>query len=104
MQKDYPIPASSLEREIEIKKSRFIARVTAVSSREDAMAFLAQARLDYPDARHHCWAYQIGRPGAATQAAMTVIRQVPPESPFLMSFNTRTWVTSWWWLFATLAE
>ncbi|MAA66988.1 MAG: YigZ family protein [Alteromonadaceae bacterium] len=70
MQKDYPIPASSLEREIEIKKSRFIARVTAVSSREDAMAFLAQARLDYPDARHHCWAYQIGRPGAATQAAM----------------------------------
>ncbi|MGP4843915.1 YigZ family protein [Marinobacter sp. 1Y8] len=70
MQKDYPIPASSLEREIEIKKSRFIARVTAVSSREDAMAFLAQARSDYPDARHHCWAYQIGRPGAATQAAM----------------------------------
>lgn len=68
--KDYPIPAESIEREIEIKKSRFIARVAAVSSRDEAMAFLDQARADFPDARHHCWAYQIGRPGAASQAAM----------------------------------
>ncbi|WP_165855598.1 YigZ family protein [Marinobacter sp. JSM 1782161] len=70
MSKDYPIPAESIEREIEIKKSRFIARVAPVSSREEAMAFLEQARRDYPDARHHCWAYQIGRPEAASQAAM----------------------------------
>lgn len=69
-QKDYPIPAESIEREIEIKKSRFIARVAPVCSRDEAMAVLAQARADFPDARHHCWAYQIGRPGAATQAAM----------------------------------
>ncbi|MEQ5834787.1 YigZ family protein [Marinobacter sp. NFXS9] len=70
MSKDYPIPAESIEREIDIKKSRFIARVAPVNSREEAMAFLEQARADFPDARHHCWAYQIGRPGAATQAAM----------------------------------
>lgn len=70
IQKDYPIPAESIEREIEIKKSRFIARVAPVDSRDEAMAFLARARTDFPDARHHCWAYQIGRPGAATQAAM----------------------------------
>lgn len=70
MSKDYPIPAESIEREIDIKKSRFIARVASVNSREEAMAFLEQARADFPDARHHCWAYQIGRPGAATQAAM----------------------------------
>lgn len=70
MSKDYPIPAESIEREIDIKKSRFIARVAPVNSREEAMAFLEQARADFPDARHQCWAYQIGRPGAATQAAM----------------------------------
>lgn len=27
-----------------------------------AMAILARAQQDYPDARHHCWAYQIGSP------------------------------------------
>lgn len=70
MPKDYPIPAGFLERETEIKKSRFIARVAPVSSRADVKAWLEQARNDHPDARHICWAYQIGRPGAAAEAAM----------------------------------
>ena len=70
MPKDYPIPAGFLERETEIKKSRFIARVAPVSSRDDVKTWLEQARKDHPDARHICWAYQIGRPGAAAEAAM----------------------------------
>ena len=70
MPKDYPIPAGFLERETEIKKSRFIARVAPVSSRDDVKAWLEQARNAPPDARHICWAYQIGRPGAAAEAAM----------------------------------
>lgn len=70
MQLDYPIPAGFLERESEVKKSRFIARVAPVSSREDVKGWLAQAHRDHPDARHICWAYQIGRPGAAAEAAM----------------------------------
>lgn len=70
MAKDYPIPAGFLERETEIKKSRFIARVAPVSSRDDVKSWLEQARNDHPDARHICWAYQIGRPGAAAEAAM----------------------------------
>ena len=70
MSKDYPIPAGFLERETEIKKSRFIARVAPVSSRDEVKAWLEQARNDHPDARHICWAYQIGRPGAAAEAAM----------------------------------
>lgn len=70
MPKDYPVPAGFLEREIEIKKSRFIARVAPVSSRDDVKAWLKQAHSDHPDARHICWAYQIGRPGAAAEAAM----------------------------------
>lgn len=70
MSKDYPIPAGFLERETEIKKSRFIARVAPVSSRDDVKVWLEQTRNDHPDARHICWAYQIGRPGAAAEAAM----------------------------------
>ena len=70
MSKDYPIPAGFLERETEIKKSRFIARVAPVSSRDEVKVWLEQARYDHPDARHICWAYQIGRPGAAAEAAM----------------------------------
>ena len=38
MSKDYPIPAGFLERETEIKKSRFIARVYPVSDR-DAVSY-----------------------------------------------------------------
>lgn len=70
MIKDYPVPAGYLERETEVKKSRFIARVAAVSCRDDVKSWLEQARKDYPDARHICWAYQIGRPGSASEAAM----------------------------------
>lgn len=70
MAQDYPIPEGFLEREIEIRKSRFIARVLPVTSRDDVRAMVNQARADHPDARHVCWAYQIGRPGSAAEAAM----------------------------------
>lgn len=70
MANDYPVPAGFLERETEIRKSRFIARVAPVSSRDEVKAWLEQAHKDHPDARHICWAYQIGRPGAAAEAAM----------------------------------
>ena len=64
-------PAKTIERELEVKKSRFIARAGAVSSRAEAMAFVEQARADYPDARHHCWAYLVGNPETAASAAMS---------------------------------
>ncbi|MEP1541244.1 MAG: YigZ family protein [Marinobacter sp.] len=70
MSRDYPVPAGFLERETEVKKSRFIARVVPVTSRDEVKTWLAQAHKDHPDARHICWAYQIGRPGAAAEAAM----------------------------------
>jgi uncharacterized YigZ family protein len=70
MGKDYPVPAGFLERETEVKKSRFIARIAPVCTRDEVRAWLDQARGDHPDARHICWAYQIGRPGAAAEAAM----------------------------------
>ncbi|QFS87970.1 MULTISPECIES: YigZ family protein [unclassified Marinobacter] len=70
MSKDYPVPSGYLERETEVKKSRFIARVYPVSSRDEVREHVARAHRDYPDARHVCWAYQIGRPGSAAEAAM----------------------------------
>ncbi|HEY9118748.1 MAG TPA: YigZ family protein [Marinobacter sp.] len=70
MSRDYPVPAGFLERETDVKKSRFIARVAPVASRDEGKAWLEQAHKDHPDARHICWAYQIGRPGAAVEAAM----------------------------------
>ena len=67
----YPIPAASHELTHEIKKSRFIARAAYAPDRPAAMALLAQAKLDYPDARHHCWAYLLGDPHNAASAAMS---------------------------------
>lgn len=67
----YFVPGSPVETELEIKKSRFIGRAAMACDREQALAQLAQARRDYPDARHHCWAYQIG----------------PPHSPALAAFS-----------------
>lgn len=64
------IPAHSLEQEIEVKKSRFIARALHVNSREDVLAAGEQAKRDHPEARHHCWAYLLGNPAAASNAGM----------------------------------
>lgn len=67
----YPVPSTSCEVCYEIKKSRFIARAVFSATREQAMAELALAKKDYPDARHHCWAYQFGNPKSAASAAMS---------------------------------
>jgi uncharacterized YigZ family protein len=44
--------------EEEIKKSRFIARVSRAQTPEEALAFLASVRD--PKATHNCWAYRMG--------------------------------------------
>jgi uncharacterized YigZ family protein len=71
MTSTYPVPSKSCEVCYEIKKSRFIARAVFADTREQAMNELAQAKKDYPDARHHCWAYQFGNPKSAASAAMS---------------------------------
>ncbi len=67
----YAIPKGCTETTYEIKKSRFITRLFSVTDREQAMQALDQARQDYPDARHHCWAYQVGPPHSPNLAAMS---------------------------------
>lgn len=66
----YPVPAQQARAEIEIKKSRFIAYARQIASRETGMAWLEEIKAEYPDARHHCWAYLIGNPACASNAGM----------------------------------
>ena len=47
------------------KKSRFIAEVYPIESEEQAAQILEETRKKYWDARHHCWAYVLGRNPAA---------------------------------------
>lgn len=56
----YLIPKSPARAEFEIKKSRFIAYAKYASNRAEALEFLEELKLQYPDARHHCWAYVLG--------------------------------------------
>ena len=49
--------------EEEIKRSRFITTLARADSRERALSFVECVRREFPDARHHCWAYAAGRPG-----------------------------------------
>ncbi|TDT43389.1 putative YigZ family protein [Halospina denitrificans] len=66
----YPVPASTGRAETEVRKSRFIAVAARAETREEALAVVEEARVAHPEARHHCWAYVLGEPGAATSAAM----------------------------------
>ena len=66
----YRIPAETLEVVTEVKKSRFITRVSPVRDKQEIKVFLEKTKQDYPDARHHCWAYLLGDPASASSAAM----------------------------------
>jgi len=66
----YSIPTELATAEIEIKKSRFIAYAKGIQDRAEGMIWLEQIKAQYPDARHHCWAYLIGNPNCAANAGM----------------------------------
>ncbi|MGH1541185.1 MAG: YigZ family protein [Arenicella sp.] len=64
-------PSNAIETEYSIKKSRFITRAAYAENRADAMQLLDLAKQDYPDARHHCWAYLFGDSEANSNASMS---------------------------------
>ncbi len=47
--------------EIVEKKSRFIANVFSVRNEEEALAYIEEIKKKYWDARHHCYAFVIGK-------------------------------------------
>ena len=55
--------------EITEKKSRFIATVRPVESEEEAVAFIAEMKKKYWDARHNCSAFVIGKDQEVTRCS-----------------------------------
>ncbi|MBO4326236.1 MAG: YigZ family protein [Clostridia bacterium] len=55
----YRTPAGFAETELTEKKSRFIAAVKPVATEEEALGFIKERRMLYPDARHHVYAYDV---------------------------------------------
>ena len=62
----YPIPAAEAQAEIEVLNSRFLATAAPVFSVEEARAFLARVREEFPDATHHVPAYVVGHGASVT--------------------------------------
>lgn len=58
---DYRTVENEAIAEIIEKKSRFIAELYPVSSEEEALRILEKVKKRYWDARHHCWAFIIGK-------------------------------------------
>lgn len=44
----------------EIKKSRFITLLQHTDGVDEAKQFIQSVKDEYPDARHHCWAFVAG--------------------------------------------
>jgi uncharacterized YigZ family protein len=58
--KRYPIPAAQARAEIEVINSRFIVTAGPAFSVEEARAFIAKIRAEFPDASHNVPAFLIG--------------------------------------------
>ena len=69
MEESYRILYEGGSGEITEKKSRFIADITPVKTEEEALAFIEQVRKKYWDARHHCFAYRIGKDNRTLRAS-----------------------------------
>lgn len=68
--KRYPIPAGQARAEIVVINSRFIATAAPAFSVEEARAFIAAIRAEFPDASHHVPAFLVGF-GASVTAHCT---------------------------------
>lgn len=65
----YTSIAAAVEAEIEVKRSRFLARLEPVSGEAAARAVIETARRAHWDARHHCSAFVLGPDGATVRSS-----------------------------------
>lgn len=61
MMESYRVLLTAGSGEIEEKKSHFIADLKAVESEEEAYAFIESIKKKHYDAKHHCFAFIIGK-------------------------------------------
>jgi uncharacterized YigZ family protein len=52
----------------EEKRSRFLTFIWPITTKEEGFAHFEAIKQEYPDARHHCWAYLLGDPEQALAA------------------------------------
>ncbi|MDM8541853.1 YigZ family protein [Desulfococcaceae bacterium HSG9] len=69
--KPYPIPKANHRVEEKIRRSRFIATAAHISAPEQAKTFITLIKTEFPDATHHCWAYNAGAPGSTNKVGMS---------------------------------
>ena len=65
--KPYLIPVGEVSFTEEIKKSRFITYLAHTEGIDAAKDYIQSIKAQYPDARHHCWAFVAGRPDDSQQ-------------------------------------
>ncbi|MCS4504581.1 IMPACT family member YigZ [wastewater metagenome] len=65
------VPAGPARAETLVRKSRFIAHAERAETRGEAFAVVDRLTAEFPDARHHCWAYLVGDPEGAASAAVS---------------------------------
>lgn len=70
-QNRYPIPAETFRCEVEVQRSRFIATIEQVETPEQAQAFVARLKQEFPTANHNCWAYICGAPGSTDRIGLS---------------------------------
>ncbi len=58
--KPYPVPAHEIRRELTISNSRFITTLAPAFSVDEAKAFVARIKAEFPDASHNVPLYIIG--------------------------------------------
>lgn len=52
-----PVSGQTFTHELEIKRSRFLTFIRRVQNADEARAFIAEIKQEFPDARHHCSAF-----------------------------------------------
>lgn len=67
----FPIPAGFHRSQTEVERSRFITSSEPATSAEQALAFVARIKQEFPDASHNCWAYLIGPPGSSDRIGLS---------------------------------
>lgn len=67
----YPVPAARARVEEVILRSRFITSAAPAATVEEARAFIAEMRSEFPDASHHCYAFVVGPPGSTGQIGLS---------------------------------
>jgi len=67
----YPVPAAEHRTRDEISRSRFVTTLAPVATVDEAHAFVARLRAEFPDATHNCWAFVVGPPASTGRIGMS---------------------------------